>query len=83
VSFKELFGLILQLITTWQVIVVTIVVFLYFLLIAYVARLRYKIRSSSAAGEQKRKRVPYKATPAAAEEALTENGDDLGIEEEE
>jgi hypothetical protein len=82
-SFKELVNLVAQLITSWQVIVVTVVVFLYFFLVSYVARLRHRIKTPSVGRAPKMKKAPRKATPSAAEEQLSEGGDDLGIEEEE
>jgi hypothetical protein len=80
-SFKELRDLVVQLITSWQVIAVTVVVFAYFFLVSYVSRRHYKIKSPSSAGPRKMKKVPHKATTAAAEEELADNSDDLGIEE--
>ncbi|MDR0553736.1 MAG: hypothetical protein LBG76_02905 [Treponema sp.] len=41
---EELKSLLIQVITSWQVIAVTVVVFLYFLLVTYVARLYYHPR---------------------------------------
>jgi hypothetical protein len=82
-SFKELWNLVVQLLTSWQVIAVTVVVFFYFFLVSYVSRLRYKSRPPSNTRPRKAKKVPRKETPTAAEEELADAGDDLGIEEEE
>jgi hypothetical protein len=82
-SFKELWDLVVQLLTSWQVIAVTVVVFFYFFLVSYAGRLRYKNHPSSNARFGKVKKTPRRKTPTAAEEELTSGGDDLGIEEEE
>jgi hypothetical protein len=82
-SLKEVSNLVIQLITSWQVIVVTVVVFLYFFLVSYVARLHYKIRSPGMSRPKKMKKILRKENPAAAEAELTTDSDDLGIEEEE
>jgi hypothetical protein len=80
-SFNELRDLIQQLITSWEIIAITIVVLFYFSLIARVSRRRYKIKTSSTVrGRKKIKKVPHKVTPTATEEHLAD--DDLGIEEE-
>jgi hypothetical protein len=81
-SFKELRDIVVQLITSWQVIAVTVVVFFYFFLVLYVGRLRYKIKSPSTGRPQRMKKVPRKATPAATEEDLIGDGGDLNIKEE-
>jgi hypothetical protein len=81
-SFKELWYLVVQLLTSWQVIAVTVAVFLYFFLVLYVGRIRYKIKSPSTSRPQKIKKIPRKATPTAAEEDLAGDGGDLNIEEE-
>ncbi|MDR2071611.1 MAG: hypothetical protein LBP81_09385 [Treponema sp.] len=81
-SFKELQYLVIQLVTSWQVIGVTAVVFFYFFLISSVSRGRYKLKVQAATSREKKKKVPRKATPTAAEENLVSDGDDLGIEEE-
>jgi hypothetical protein len=77
-SFAELRGLLIKIVTSWQVIVATVVVVLYFFLVFYVARLRYEIRSPAAPRSRRAKKAA--AAPAAAEAAL--ESDDLGIEEE-
>jgi hypothetical protein len=82
-SFKEVSNLIIQLITSWQVILVTIVVFFYFFLVSYVARLHYKLKAPGMSRPPKMKKIPRKETSAAIEAELTEGSDDLGIEEEE
>jgi hypothetical protein len=80
-SFNELRDLIKQLVTSWQVIAVTVVVFFYFYLVSSVTRPRYKLKTTPTSTRKKKvKKVPRKATPTAAEENLA--SDDLGIEEE-
>ncbi|MDR1277256.1 MAG: hypothetical protein LBK02_00735 [Treponema sp.] len=82
-SSKELIALLLRVITSWQVIVVTVVVFLYFFLVSYVAKLyrRSPLRFSSPAKSKKQK--PSPPEPKAAEFDNEENTDDeLGLEEE-
>jgi hypothetical protein len=82
-SFNELKNLVVQLLTSWEVIAVTVVVFFYFFLVLYAGRVSYKIKPPQSARPQKMKKIPRKATPAAAEEELAGDGGDLNIEEEE
>jgi hypothetical protein len=82
-SFNELKDLVVQLLTSWEVIVVTIAVFFYFFLVLYVGRTRYRLKAPPSAHARKVKKIPRKATPAAAEEELAGDGGDLNIEEEE
>lgn len=83
-SFKELVNLVVQLITSWQVIAVTIVVLFYLFLVSYAARVRRRIKSPSVGRRApKIKKASPEESPAAAEKQLSEGGDDLGIEEEE
>jgi hypothetical protein len=84
---KELISLLIQVISSWQVIVVTVVIFLYFYLVSYVARLYHRTNFSSMfpAKSKFKKPKPAPAEPAAeAEDEEEASGDDeLGLEEEE
>ncbi|MDR1099664.1 MAG: hypothetical protein LBL28_04210 [Treponema sp.] len=82
-SSKELAALLFRVVTSWQVIVVTVVVFLYFFLVSYVAKLyhRSSLRFSPPAKSKKQK--PSPAEPKAAEFDDEESIDnELGLEEE-
>jgi hypothetical protein len=81
---KELTALLIEVISSWQVIVVTVVVFLYFYLVSYVARLyrRSSFSSIFPARTKRKKRKPVSAEPENAEgEEDTGSGDELGLEE--
>jgi cell division protein FtsW (lipid II flippase) len=80
---KELMALLIQIITSWQVIAVTVVVFLYFFLVSYVAKV-YRRSRASMFPSAKTKRKKEKSAPAESDEAGTgESADDeLGLEEE-
>ena len=73
---KELFGFLIKVITSWQIIVVTVCLILYFTLVSYVAQL-YHPRSSGFSFDSKPKK--QKAKPV----EMPESSDDesLGLEE--
>ena len=80
---KELIALLIKIISSWQVIAVTVVVFLYFYLVSYVARL-YRRSNFSSMFSSRQKPKKHKAAPAEPE-AETEgesSEDELGLEEE-
>jgi hypothetical protein len=84
VALKEIISLLIKLLSSWQVIVVTVVVFLYFHLVSYVARLYHHSNFSSmfAAKPKKKKQKARPAEPESAEDESGESGDDdLGLEE--
>jgi heme/copper-type cytochrome/quinol oxidase subunit 2 len=85
-SAKEMIALLIQIISSWQVIVVTVVFILYIFLVSYVARLYHRPRSipvfpARVKGKKK------KAAPAASEsdedESAENTDDELGLEERE
>jgi hypothetical protein len=78
--FDEVMDMLLQLIATWQVIAVTVVVILYFSLVFYVAKLHRRARPPSVPKKKKKK-----AETVPAPEAAEIEGDasrNAGIEEE-
>jgi flagellar biosynthesis/type III secretory pathway M-ring protein FliF/YscJ len=77
---EELKDLLFRVITSWQVIVVTVVLILYFLLVSYVARLRR--HSRPIAMERMPKRAKNSDKVEAAETTEVAEDDDLGLEEE-
>jgi flagellar biosynthesis/type III secretory pathway M-ring protein FliF/YscJ len=77
---EELRDLLFRVITSWQVIVVTVVLILYFLLVFYVARLRRRSRPITMEEMPKRARNSGKDKSAESVEVTEE--DDLGLEEE-
>jgi hypothetical protein len=77
---EELKTLLLKVITSWQVIAVTVVLIFYFMLVNYVARLRRRSRPAPREfGLRGEKKSPKSGDAAETEVAET---DDLGIEEE-
>jgi hypothetical protein len=79
----ELKSLLIKVITSWQVIVVTIVLVIYVFLVNYVARLYHRKRPIPMPKPGKKKEASVndplvKAPPPAPEPA---SGDDLGLEE--
>ncbi|MDR1239541.1 MAG: hypothetical protein LBK27_05470 [Treponema sp.] len=79
---KDLIALLIKVIISWQVIAVTVVVFLYFYLVSYVARLYRRSRFSSMF-PPKPNFKKHKAAPVEPESAEGESGsdDELGLEE--
>ncbi|MDR2314239.1 MAG: hypothetical protein LBE02_06865 [Spirochaetaceae bacterium] len=77
---KEIFSFLIKVITSWEVIVVTVVLILYFTLVFYVARLYHYSPGLSFGSKPKR----AKKTGAAAKTPIPQGteDDDLGIEEE-
>ncbi|MDR2048489.1 MAG: hypothetical protein LBP69_03465 [Treponema sp.] len=74
----EMLKLLAGVISSWQVIAVTIVLVLYFTLVSYVARLYHGPRAFSFTS--KRKKQKTEKTPET--EVNEDEGDDLGLEEE-
>ena len=76
---KELVPLLIQVISSWQVLAVTIAILLYFSLVFFVARTRGRSRSASYHSRPKKKK-PQKAKqgPVSAEDEINE---ELGLEE--
>jgi hypothetical protein len=77
---KELIDLLIQVISSWQVLVVTGALVLYISLVSYVARTRRPPRGPSLSAPKKAKRA--ESAPAQEEAGGSEGDDDLGLEEE-
>jgi hypothetical protein len=79
----ELKKLLFQVITSWQVIAVTVVIVLYLFLVSYVAKLYHSPRSPSRFSTKLKK--PKKTAPALepseAEEEEETDDEDLGLED--
>jgi hypothetical protein len=75
---KELFGFLIKVITSWQIIAVTVCLIIYFTLVSYVARL-YHPRSSGSISFNSKPKKQKKAKPAELPESS--NDEDLGLEE--
>jgi len=72
----EIRDLLLQVITSWQVLAVTVVIVIYFSLVSYVAKIyRHNRPRQPFSFKSKNKNKPDKAGPAIAE------SDELGLEE--
>jgi hypothetical protein len=79
VSVKEIISLIIKVVSSWQVIVPTVILALYFMLVNYVTRIHH--RSAGFSFDSKPKKVKAeKNSPAAAPSGSGD--DDLGLEEE-
>jgi len=78
---NELFSLIGKVITSWQVIVVTIVLLLYLKLIFFVANPRYS-RHSDFSSMYSTKQEKKKKEKSAKTAEIASDNDDLGLEEE-
>ena len=78
---EELKTLLFQVITSWQVIAVTVVLILYFFLVSYVARLYHSPRSFSSFSAKPKK---FKEAPPEPPSEEEEEVDDeaLGLEDE-
>ena len=75
---KDFFNFLLKVITSWQIIVVTIALIIYFSLVSYVARLYHPQRSEfsfSSKPKKKKEKAPAAELPESSED------DNLGLEE--
>ena len=72
---KEMFGFLFKVITSWQIIVVTVVLVIYFSLVSYVARLYHRPRRMdfSFSTKQKKEKLQTVQLPE------TSADDDLGL----
>ena len=73
-----MFSFLLKVITSWQIIVVTVCLIIYFTLVSYVARLYHPGRSGISFDSKPRKK---KEKAAAVEVPEGGDDDDLGIDE--
>jgi hypothetical protein len=79
---KEVIALLLDVITSWQIIAVTIGVFLYMSLVFYVARTYHRPHGISLSPSKPRKKKKEDAAGSAAKpESEDEINDELGLEE--
>ena len=72
----EIRDLLLQVITSWQVLAVTVVIVIYFSLVSYVAKIYHHRPRQPFRFKGKNKNKPEKAGPAIVDET-----DELGLEE--
>jgi flagellar biosynthesis/type III secretory pathway M-ring protein FliF/YscJ len=81
---KELRDMLLQVITSWQVLAVTVAVILYFFLVSYVGRSYRRPRHASAKLIPKARHAGEAAVVAEdeVEEEQSSEDEDLGLEEE-
>ena len=71
----EVRNLLIQVISSWQVLMVTVVIVLYFFLVSYVARAYHRPRKLSLPKKKK------KAEKEKSEEPVLDETDELGLEE--
>jgi hypothetical protein len=74
----ELAGLLKQVITSWQVITVSVALVLYMFLVSYVSRTYKRPRSHLSLGKTKKGDL----APAGEPDIETDDSDDLGLSEE-
>jgi hypothetical protein len=74
---KEVFALLSEVISSWQVIAITVALVLYLNIVFYVARAYHRPRRKLS----ERIKFKRKSKPAAGEEAVTGSSDELGLEE--
>jgi hypothetical protein len=80
----EVFKILIKVVTSWQVIVVTVALIIYISLVSYVARLYHK-PGFSFAPKKAKKQKPAEAVAAATQAAPAEGSggdDELGLEQE-
>ena len=75
---EEVRGLLVQVITSWQVIAVTIVLVIYMFLINYVAKIYYNRPGPPSMPKKKKSKS---AAPEASAPSPTSDDDELGLEE--
>jgi hypothetical protein len=75
----ELMGILKQVVTSWQVITVSVALVLYMFLVSYVARTYKRPRGPSFEGRIKKNAPP----PVGEPDLETSDNDDLGLVEEE
>jgi hypothetical protein len=83
---KELLSLLLRVITSWQVIAVSVVIVLYLFLVSYVGNPYHRPRSVSSFPSRPKKKKEKPAPVASGDaggESKQETNDDLGLEESE
>jgi hypothetical protein len=78
----ELKNLLLQVITSWQVIAATVVIILYLFLVSYVSKLYHTPRSSSRLSAKPKKPQETAPTPESSEEEEETDDGDLGLDDE-
>ncbi|MCL1929268.1 MAG: hypothetical protein FWG07_10825 [Treponema sp.] len=76
---KEMFSFLFKVITSWQIIAVTVCLIIYFSLVSYVARLHHPGHSGLSFSSRPRKKKEKKAVAAELPESSDE--DELGIDE--
>jgi hypothetical protein len=78
---KEMLALLLQVISSWQVIAVTVVVLVYMSLVSYVARIHHRPHSISKNKPKKEKAAIAVAGPEEVTGSGSDTNEELGLEE--
>jgi len=71
-------SIIVQVLTSWQVLAATIVIIFYIFLVSYVAKLRER-RPGKASKSKRKRKIPKPQFPSAPE--IVSSDDDLGLED--
>jgi hypothetical protein len=82
VNFGQIKDMLIQVITSWQVIFITVVVILYLFLVSYVTKLYHKARMPKSSKKKSKKTASSGNEGAAEEPALSPEGDEEIILEE-
>lgn len=69
---EEVRRLLIQVITSWQVLAVTVILIIYFCIVSYVARVYYR---------RPRRPAAFSGGAEKSEDFVTSESDDLGLEE--
>jgi hypothetical protein len=77
---KEMLALLTEVITSWQVIAITVALVLYLNIVFYVSRAYHRPRVKLSEKIKFKKKAKPEAA-AGGEEAITDTNDDLGLEE--
>ncbi|MDR0319955.1 MAG: hypothetical protein LBI28_00490 [Treponema sp.] len=78
----SLWDLLKQILSSWQVIAITIAIAIYISIVSYVARSYHRPRMKKVKSFKKKKAEPTAATPEVSEEdSAMDSNDELGLEE--
>jgi hypothetical protein len=79
---SEIKQMLVQVISSWQVIAVTVVLVIYLFLVKYVSKVHHRRSAPSLIPKSKRKSKEKAAASGGSAPAVVQEGDELGLEEE-